>query len=348
MLYVTTRSAEPVTAQFVLDHPDAPGGGFYYPMTLPRLDRQELDRISAMPYGDRIALVLNLFFPLRVSGTQINGALGDISCAAAWLHHKTAILELWHSQVGGFEAQQQALLRLMHCTPGNAAHWSVIAAAAALLTAAWCQLLAEGKLDLDCHVNLAVHCGGFTAPLAGWICREMGLPFSKIVCACGRNSAPWDLIRRGELRPETATQGSCAESLLLDNLERLIFCTLGRQEARAYATAREQQKTYSLTAEQRERMESFSVSVVSADRVCNFLSRIYETAHYLMSPETALCYNGLQDYRALTGDGTPSLALSEESPASCAAEVLEALNIQSRSPEREIERLSRRTGKVEK
>ena len=154
-------------------------------------------------------------------------------------------------------------------------------------------------------------------PVAAWYARRMGLPLGDVICVCNENSAPWELLHRGELR----LSSDCASTRLplLDiglpcNLERLVSQTLGTHTAELYGAVRSRRGTFSLNPEQQASLRAgFSVSVVSADRPGALIPRIFSTSDYLLSPYGALVYGGLMDYRALTGEGAPALLLAEES-----------------------------------
>ena len=60
--------------------------------------------------------------------------------------------------------------------------------------------------------------------------------------------------------------------------------------------------------------EGLQASVVGRQRLEWAILNLFRTDEYLADPDTALCYSGLMDYRAQTGQTRSAIILSEESP----------------------------------
>jgi hypothetical protein len=55
-------------------------------------------------------------------------------------------------------------------------------------------------------------------------------------------------------------------------------------------------------------------TVCSQDRVYALIPSVYRMANYIMGPQSAQAYSGLQDYRATTGENRLALLMSDRSP----------------------------------
>lgn len=340
MLYVTTlNSMTTYTAQTTLERATGTDGGLFCPMSLPRPDGPELQRLLRMPFWDCVAQVLNLFFPLRLTGDALEQPVPELVS----IRHKLTVAELWDRKTGSFQGLRGALLARLGSPLRFRGNWPHIAVEIALLFGLYGQLCRDGSLRMGEPVHLATASGEFTTPMAAWYARRMGLPLGTVVCVCNDNGLPWELLHRGEARLD----GACTETALplLDiglpcNLERLVYETLGGEFAGRYVLAREKRRSFALNPEQQSQLRAgFSVSVVGAGRANILIPRIYRTSAYLLSPYTALVYSGLMDFRALEGEGTPVLLLAEESPLRWGEAVLEALRIPAENLVEQIGRL---------
>ena len=74
-------------------------------------------------------------------------------------------------------------------------------------------------------------------------------------------------------------------------------------------------KDKSVEEDELERLQQgMFVSVVSLRRTARTISNVYSAKGYLMGPETAMAYAGLQDYRATAGEGRLALILARRRP----------------------------------
>ena len=77
MLYLSTRSkADSFTAYRVLHSDAAPDGGMFLPMQLPVQNDADLAAFAQMNFGEAAAAVLNLFFGTKLSGWDVDFAVG--------------------------------------------------------------------------------------------------------------------------------------------------------------------------------------------------------------------------------------------------------------------------------
>ena len=95
-----------------------------------------------------------------------------------------------------------------------------------------------------------------------------------------------------------------------------------------YLHALQKQSIYKQPTETDLRLgEGLFASVIGPDRVLAVLGSIYKTDHYITTPDAALSYSALQDYRASTGESRMTIVISDCSPMIHAASVSDALGV---------------------
>ena len=104
MLYVTTRNNGDIfTANHALNKNRAEDGGAYVPFKLPRLDFGEL---KALPFNHRVANVLNLLFGTKVTGWEVDFALGRKPFRLVAMNHKILVGELFNNPGNDFSTMK--------------------------------------------------------------------------------------------------------------------------------------------------------------------------------------------------------------------------------------------------
>ena len=75
------------------------------------------------------------------------------------------------------------------------------------------------------------------------------------------------------------------------------------------------------------------------------IGRMWKEMEYLIDPHTAVAFHVLDEYRAETGDDTPTLVVSTASPFKFCSSVLTALGVRDHKPGVDIlDQLSQHTG----
>ena len=89
MLYVSTTSiTDSFTAHRTL-HQHAPGeGGLFAPMRLPVLSASEVKELIEQPLAHTLADVLNLFFTAKLTGADVEKAIGGGTYKIVSMSHK--------------------------------------------------------------------------------------------------------------------------------------------------------------------------------------------------------------------------------------------------------------------
>ena len=309
MLYVTTRNtAEQYPALRTLGQNRGPDGGAFVPFLLPVFEKEEIEGLKELSFGGCMALVLNKLFLPRLDGVELDFALGRNPVKLKEMSHRIAVAELWHNIHWKFDWIIKELtqrLRTESQLPLPMTEWADLAVRIGVLFGVFGQLLRSGAVTYDQGLDVAAASGDFAMPMAAWYARQMGLPVGTVIC-CDEHSGTWDLLCHGQVRTaEPLPQG----------LERLIFGCLGEEEARRFAKICERRGVYDLDEEQLSQLQQgMFASVVSERRTARRIASVYTGKGYLMGPETATAYGGLQDYRATAGEGRLALILAPRRP----------------------------------
>ena len=310
MLYVTTRNdREQFPALRTLGQNRGPDGGYYAPFRISPISKEEIKSLKEKSFGSCVAFALDkLFFP-KLDGVELDFALGRSPVKVVTMSHRIAVAEMWHNIRMNFDwvvLELTQRLRTDTQLTEPVTEWAAVAARVAVLFGVFGQLLRSGDVDVEQGMDVAVAAGDFTAPMAAWYAREMGLPVGNIICA-GAQSGTWDLLHRGEVRLNMP---------LPEGMERLIYGRLDAAEVRHYLEICGKGGIYAPTEKQIESLrQGMFAAVVSPRRAERTIANVYRTNQYLLGAETAAAYAGLQDYRATAGEGRLALIMAEHRPA---------------------------------
>lgn len=319
MLYVTTRNGvDACTASWPLKQNKASDGGLYVPFHLPTFDREQIAALADQSFGQTVAQLLNQFFSRGLTGFDVDLCIGRSPVKIAAMNHRILVAELWHNPRSSYSYAVSCLFDRIGAQKNKCTDWAKVAIRISFLFGIYGQMLQSDAVTQEDSLDISVNSGDFTAPIAAWYARKMGLPLGTVVCTCTENASLWDLIRRGEFSTGAASQKSGKaepDSTCPNSLERLIFETLGKEEVERYLTACEKGRMYTLEPEQSQLLsQGFFASVVGEGRADAVIQSVKRTSAYTLDSKAALCYGGLQDYRASTGESRLTLLLSEACP----------------------------------
>jgi len=328
VLYVTTRNnTDPCTPQHVLQKGRGDDGGFFLPFSLSKFSANELQSMAEKSFNQRAADILNLFFSKKLTAWDLDFCIGRYPVRVHPLRNRIAIGETWHNPEWNYDWLVRKLLQLFSAESEDTGCWTRIAIQTAVFFGIF------GGLDIanSGPVDISVVAGDFTAPLAAWYAREMGLPIGNIVCCCNENKNLWDLICLGQMRTDGVSLSTVvpeADVVLPLNLERFLWAAAGREVAASYLKCCSVGRIFSPEPDVLAKLQKgLFVSVVSSSRVKTTIPNVYKTHNYLMTPGSALAYSGLLDYRAKTGNNRPAIVISCENPSWHAEVVSEAMGI---------------------
>lgn len=331
MLYISTRSPKDTyTAYRALHEQNTPDGGMYVPFQRQILSAEDLQQLYTDSFGQTIAKILNRYFSARLSGWDVECAVGRNPVKLTLLGRRTVVGELWHNLDLTYLGLEKCLYALLTRKGQKPLGWAKIAIRIAVI----CGLVGELHRAGIKEVDVAVAAGDFSTPMAVWYCRQMGLPIGMILCGCNENGALWDLLHRGECNTGAVAVKTALPELDMAfpaYLEQLIFATQTSEAFMNYLNIVERGAVYAPQEEDLAKInEGLSASVVGSSRVDAVISSVYRTNDYFIDPVTALSYGGLQDYRARTGENRMTVLLADYNPRLYADRVANAVGISVR------------------
>ena len=328
MLYVTTRSnRDAYTANRALCENRAPDGGLYVPFKMPVFAPEDLIAMGDKSFGQRLADILNLLFGSRLTGWDVEFAVGRYPVRLSEVGHRALTAESWHNPQWDHGWMSARLIHLVSPNAAPEGDWPALAVRIAVLFA----IFAEPDVSASTPMDVVVPSGDLSAAMAARYARDWGLPIGNIILCCNENAALWDLFQRGELRTgaiAAKTSTPDCDRILPRDLERLIHAAGGAGEVERFLEVCRRGGLYCPSGAVHSAMSTgLHVSVVGDLRVRSAIRNVYNTNSYLCGPYTALCHCGLMDYRAVTGESRPALILSERGPAGDPETVASAMGI---------------------
>ena len=335
MLYVTTRNIDTThTAYRTLTDHHGPEGGLFVPFQMPKFDRNAISVLKENSFGQNVANILNLLFSARLDETDVDSCIGRNPTRLVPMSHRMILAETWHNPDRDFNRLVRNLssrLQGVNDTRNVPTDWADIAIRIAILFGVFGEMMRSNLIDLSHGIDVSVAAGDFSAPMAVWYAREMGLPIGNIICGCNDNGGVWDLLHHGEMRTDgkpVDTDTPRGDVTVPYNLERLIFGTLGVYETERFlksvASGRSYQPTDAFFEDLRRGMYA---GVVSNSRMNNIIRSVYHTSAYILDPYSALAYCGLQDYRNRYSENRSALVLCEQSPIHFSEVVSQSIGI---------------------
>ena len=322
MLYTTTRNnIDTFTAHRVLTATRGPDGGHFIPYRIPVLSKEEVHALAEKGFNTNLAEAMNRLFGCGLSGYDVELALGRRSVRLQQLGQKIIMGQAWHNTAWCFDRMLRDLAQMaigVHDDVPAMDGWVQIGIRVSVLFGIFGELIRKGLAGEDKKVDISVICGDFSAPMACWYARTMGLPIGNIICCCNENSSCWDFICHGQLRTDNVashTMVSEADVAVPDGLERLIASFGGPEEALYFAQKVHSGQTYYAEDTLLERMrKGIYVTVSSEKRILETIPKVFSTHGYLLTPTDALAYVGLQDYRSRIAEMPTALIMTEKSP----------------------------------
>jgi len=213
----------------------------------------------------------------------------------------------------------------------NSINWGRLVPQIAYYVSAYCDLLAAGDIAPGDKINFCVPTGNFGNILAAWYAVSMGLPVNKLICASNRNDVLTQFIETGiydRNRPFFTTVSPSMDILVSSNLERLLFELTGKDgcASSGYMSALSSSGRYEVPALIRDEISRiFAGGQCSEEDTMQTIAGTFDRHKYLIDTHTAVAYKVLGDYRAVTGDATPTVVVSTASPFKFCDSVLQAL-----------------------
>jgi len=233
----------------------------------------------------------------------------------------------------------------------NSINWGRLVPQIVYYISAYCDLLAQNKIQNGDPINVVVPTGNFGNILACYYGKRMGLPVHKLICASNRNRVLTDFFESGVYdcnRPFFTTTSPSMDILVSSNLERLLYHLSDEDsnEIASLMTALKNDKKYTVSDKVRiASKEHFAAGSADDDRVAETIRTVFEKDGYLCDTHTAVALAVYEDYRQSTGDSTPTVIASTASPFKFAPAILDALGgAQTEKPYDQLAELKEKTG----
>lgn len=328
MLYVSTRNtADSYTAYRALHENCAPDGGLFAPYHLPIFSVKERNEFVNRTFGERVAKLLNIFFPIRLNGWDVDFAIGRHPYKLVAMNHRLYIAELWNNLNGNFTFIEKNLYLKMceeNCVMQSPSHWARVAIRISLLASVCCELVKSNTSRMD----FAGITGDYLFVVAAWYVRKMGFPIGRIICTSDENGNAWDFFHKGIV--PCVSESSHTKNICNSYLELLVYEMLGASGVEQFLTCGDQGTAYQLDDEQLISVsQNMEGAVVSHKRSKALIRSIFSTHNYLADPYTAIAYGGLQDYRSRTGESCTTIIFADTSPFDYEKTIIEAVGISS-------------------
>ena len=213
----------------------------------------------------------------------------------------------------------------------NSINWGRILPQVVYYISAYCDLLQSGDLRMSEKVNFCVPTGNFGDILAAYYAKRMGLPVGKLLCASNRNDVLTDFLRTGVYdrnRPFHCTMSPSMDILVSSNLERLLFDLSGENDAevRDYMARLARDGKYEVSGAVKSALrEQYWGGCCGEEETAATIGKYYRNYGYLIDTHTAVAAAVMEQYRAETGDKTPTVFVSTASPYKFCASVLPAI-----------------------
>ena len=215
---------------------------------------------------------------------------------------------------------------------------------------AYIQMIVAKRVKSESPINIVVPTGNFGNILAAWYAMQMGLPVNKLICASNENKVLTDFINTGVYdanRQFYLTSSPSMDILISSNLERLLWHLSGGNapEIASYMRSLDETGRYSVSDTVRRGMSKFWAGYADMRETHNAIATLWNEEKYLMDTHTAVAYSVYMDYRAHTGDQTPTLIASTASAYKFADNVSECIGLPKASDGfAYIEELNKATG----
>lgn len=308
MLYLSTRNkADSFTAYRVLHTAAAPDGGMFVPMQLPVQDDVALAAYAHMSFGESTAAILNLFFGTKLTGWDVDFAVGRQALDLVSAGYKISLAESWHNPAGTHKYFQQRLYCLIRgekYTSDVPNYWFQTVVNIAILFGVYGKYCRQEIYEYD----VAVESGDLLLLLAVRYAQKMGLPIRKVILGCVDSDGLWEFVSYGNYQTNR-------KELVL-GFETLLWLEFGYVETQRYTSAVSDRQQYRLNELKLEKFRGgLFTAVVGDKRVSNIIDSTIHTNNYRMESSTARAFGALQDYRAKSGINKNTLLFARNAPA---------------------------------
>ncbi len=213
----------------------------------------------------------------------------------------------------------------------NSINWGRLVPQIVYYVSAYCDMVANGEVELGNKINVCVPTGNFGNILAAYYAMKMGVPIKRLICASNSNNVLTEFIKTGEYnknREFHTTISPSMDILISSNLERLLFDLCGNDDKKVSKWMKDlsEKGVYRVTADIKKKLNK----VFWAGCCDDYFTKecIYKTKEkygYTIDTHTAVAVDVYGQYKAETKDNTPTVIVSTASPFKFNQSVLSAL-----------------------
>ncbi len=221
----------------------------------------------------------------------------------------------------------------MMFSSANSINWGRLLPQIVYYFSAYCDLMAQGKVQAGQKINVVVPTGNFGNILAAYYAKKMGLPVNKLICASNANNVLTEFLRTGVYdrnRQFFTTISPSMDILVSSNLERLLYDLTGCDSERVAGWMKQLSETgrYEVGPEMLQKLqELFYAGFCDDSQTAEAISEVYEMSHYVCDTHTAVAVQVYRHYLAETEDKqTPTVVASTANPYKFATSVLMAVD----------------------
>ena len=214
----------------------------------------------------------------------------------------------------------------------NSINWGRVLPQIVYYVSSYCDLLASDAIKEGQTVNVCVPTGNFGNILAAYIAKKMGLPVNKFICASNRNNVLTDFFKKGgeynRNRDFFTTTSPSMDILISSNLERLLFFASDFNDKLVAELMGKlnTEGSYKVAEDVFAKIEAeFDAGCCDDSHAADTINKLWKDENYLCDTHTAVAVRVYEDYRARTGDETPTVIASTASPFKFCRAVIEAL-----------------------
>ncbi len=227
--------------------------------------------------------------------------------------------------------KEKLAARNMQFSSANSINWGRLAPQIVYYFSAYADLLKAGAIENGDKINIVVPTGNFGNILAAYYAKEMGLPVNRLLCASNENDVLTEFLTTGRynrVRPFHTTDSPSMDILISSNLERLLFHLSGNdsEKTKALFDALARKGEYTVDDALRRKLgELFAAGSTDDTGTAAAIAQTFSENRYLCDTHTGVAVKVYNDYRARTGDETPTVIASTASPYKFSRAVLGAV-----------------------
>jgi len=213
----------------------------------------------------------------------------------------------------------------------NSINWGRLVPQIVYHISAYCDLVANGEIELGDKINICVPTGNFGNILAAYYAKKMGLPVNKLICASNKNNVLTDFINTGVYnrnREFFLTASPSMDILISSNLERLLYDLYDKDDKMVADLMEEltEKGAYTISSDIKQKLaEEFACGFCDEEKTLETVKATFDKFSYLCDTHTAVALGVYNDYRKATGDETKTVIASTANPYKFANHILEAL-----------------------